>query len=222
MTDQIQNETKKTDWHLPVRIAGVLVAIFALLGGGYFYEEIYKSKILTYTLLPGYDVEDQYFTGLIIENRGRVSLNDLDIILTDLKSKIEKISMPGPHQPVEIISGGVGKNEIHLRMPDLYRQGSLPIYMITSGPIEFVQGNNLFIASAETVGKENTVEGPSKPTLFSIYFMTFLVVFSNALLIYMASMYSKLRRENSVLRYNANIRISENIAEEVVKIKSSE
>jgi hypothetical protein len=71
-------------------IASAIIAFVVLiLGGGFFYNEVWKSKVLTYTVLPTYDLGNQAFIGLVIENRGRVSLTDVDVIMSDLAAPIQ-------------------------------------------------------------------------------------------------------------------------------------
>ncbi len=144
-------------------IAGAIIALAGLiLGGGFFYNEIWLSKVLSYTVLPTYDVGNQAFTGLVIENRGRVNLTDVEIILADLDAPIQAMNMPGAHEPAQIISGGIGENKATIQMPRLSQGASLSIYMLTGGPIRLQPNNSFFISSKETVGIPSTTQ-PSNP-----------------------------------------------------------
>jgi hypothetical protein len=147
-------------WKAWAAIVSAIVALgVLLLGGGFFYNEIWLSKILTYTILPTYDLGKQAFTGLIIENRGRVNLTNIDVILSDLGAPIQALNMPGAHEPAQIVDGGIGKEKIYIKMPRLSRGTSLAIYMLTSGPVSLQEKKNFLVSSNETVGTISTEEG---------------------------------------------------------------
>jgi hypothetical protein len=68
-------------WKGWAAIVTAAVAILAfVLGGGFLYQEVWKSKVLSFTALPLYEVRDQVFAGLVVENRGRVNLSEVKII----------------------------------------------------------------------------------------------------------------------------------------------
>ncbi len=141
-------------------IASAIIAfVVLLLGGGFFYNEVWKSKVLTYTILPTYDLGNQAFTGLIIENRGRVPLTNIDIILSDLGASIRALHMPGPHEQAQILDGGVGQEKVHIQMQRLSQGASLAIYMLTDGPVTLQEKKTFLVSSHETVGVASTAEG---------------------------------------------------------------
>jgi hypothetical protein len=136
-----------------IKVGGFVLAILGfLLGGGFYYNEIWKSKVLTYTLLPRYDLGDQVFSGLVIENRGRVPLTSLEIIFSNLESDIDKFHIPGPHETLEVASGGEGENELFILMPRLSSGVSLAIYMLTPENIYLEEGKTFRVTARETVG----------------------------------------------------------------------
>jgi hypothetical protein len=157
-----------------IKISGFIVALLGfLLGGGFFYNEIWKSKVLTYTVLPKYDLGDQVFSGLVIENRGRVPLTDLEIILSNLDSKIDKLNIPGPHETLTVASGGEGTNELFVQMPRLSSGVSVAIYLLTSDNINLQEGKTFRVTSEETVGEpisETTTGAP-----ISIFVASFIL-----------------------------------------------
>jgi hypothetical protein len=137
-----------------IKIGGFIVALLGfLLGGGFFYNEIWKSKLLTYTVLPRYDLGDQVFSGLVIENRGRVPLTDLEIILSNLDAEIVKLNIPGPHETLVVASGGEGTRELFVQMPRLSSGVSVAIYMLTENKINLEEGKTFRVTSRETVGE---------------------------------------------------------------------
>jgi hypothetical protein len=172
-----------------IKIGGFVIAVLGfLLGGGFFYNEIWKSKVLTYTVLPRYDLGDQVFSGLVIENRGRVPLTSLEIIFSNLDSDIDKLNIPGPHETLEVASGGEGKNELFIRMPRLSSGVSLAIYMLTSDTIYLEDGRTFRVTSKETVGVPVGKESSGAPvSIFLISFglwiislvITLVVILSN-------------------------------------------
>lgn len=157
MTEEQSSERSGLKLSDYVRIGGFILAIIVFIfGGGFIYNNFYLSKILSYTILPGYDMGDQYFTGVVIENRGRVSLTDVDVIISDLESDIQILRMPGPHQTVNIVKGGEGTNELHAQIPKFFQESSLPIYMITTEPVTIMEDDTLYIASSEVIGKSSS------------------------------------------------------------------
>jgi len=141
-------------WSGWARIIGTAVALAALLGlGTVFYNEVWQSRVLTYTILPTYDLGNQFFTGLVIENRGRVTLTNVQIILSGLDAPMNiDPYMPGPHEPAELVSGGAGQREALIEMPRLSKGGSLSVYILTSGTAELVEGKSFLVNSEETPG----------------------------------------------------------------------
>jgi len=143
-------------WSGWAKIIGVVISLVALLGfGTFFYDEVWYKKELTYTILPTYDLGDQAFSGLVVENRGQVSLTDVQIILSDLEAPIEVLNMPGAHEPDQVVSGGEGQREVRIVMPRLSKGSSLSIYMLTSAPVTLEEEKTIFVSSRETVGRNS-------------------------------------------------------------------
>jgi hypothetical protein len=160
-------------WSGWAKILGTVIALIALLGGGSFlYNEVWQSKVLVYTILPNYDLGGRVFSGLIVENRGRVTLTEVQVILADLDTPIEALNIPGAHEPHEEVRGGIGQEELFIRMPRLSSGKSLPIYMLTANSISFNQ-DSLMVSSHETVGKASTDSrlGSSEPILMILWFV---------------------------------------------------
>jgi hypothetical protein len=157
-----------------IKVSGFIVALLGfLLGGGFFYNEIWKSKVLTYTALPTYDLGDQVFSGLVIENRGRVPLTELEIIISNLDSDIDKLNIPGPHETLLVASGGEGANELFITMPRLSSGVSVAIYMLTSDNIHLEEGKTFQVTSKETVGEP--IGETTTATPISIFVASFIL-----------------------------------------------
>ena len=143
-------------WSGWAKIVASVVSILIFLGvGSFIYNEVWQKKSLTYTILPSYDLGEQAFSGLVIENRGRVPLTDVQIILTDLEAPIQALQMPGAHEPANIVDGGEGQNQLSIQLPRLSKKGSLSIYLMTSSAVKVVPGTNFLVVSGETVGESS-------------------------------------------------------------------
>jgi len=139
-------------WSGWAKIIGTAVALAALLGlGTVFYSEVWQSKVLTYTILPTYDLGNQSFTGLVIENRGRVTLTNVQIVLSNLGAPMNSDPyMPGPHEPADLASGGAGQTEALIEMPRLSKGASLSVYILSSGAVELAEDETFLVNSYET------------------------------------------------------------------------
>ena len=164
-------------WSGWAKIIATVVALLALLGlGSFIYNDIWQKKSLTYTILPSYDLGKQAFSGLVIENRGRVPLTDVQIIVTDLEAPIQALQMPGVHEPANIIDGGEGQNQVRIELPRLSKEGSLSIYLMTGSVVSIAPGDNFLVTSAETVAKSSTeLDIPSTVVGSVLIFVTVLV-----------------------------------------------
>ena len=149
-------------WGGFAKVIGTIVALLVLLGfGSFISNEVWQKKSLTYTILPSYDLGEQAFSGLVIENRGRVPLTDVQIILTDLEATIQALQMPGVHEPANIVAGGEGQNQVRIELPRFSKEGSLSIYLVTNGVVNLTPEGNFLVTSAEIVAKSSTELDPS-------------------------------------------------------------
>lgn len=144
-------DLSKINW---LQIIGTVIGIAGfILGGGFLYNEVWKSKVLTYTVLPNYDLGGQSFSGLVIENRGRAPLTDVRIILSGLEAPIGRLNLPGLHEFAEVVRGGEGQTELHIEMPRFSRGAPpLPIYIVTTDTIALQEGKTFFVSSKEVAG----------------------------------------------------------------------
>lgn len=133
-------------------ILGILTFLF---GGGYFYNNFVNRPILAYTLLENYDLGSQYFSGVVIENRGNKNQTSISIIISNLSSEITAINFPGTHESLSITSGGAKNNAITIEMPRLSAGKSLSVYLISSQPMNF-NDSNILLSSMETVGQPSS------------------------------------------------------------------
>ena len=144
-------------WGGLAKVIGTVVTILIFLGvGSFIYNDVWQKKSLTYTILPSYDLGKQAFSGLVIENRGRVPLTNVLIILTDLEAPIQALQMPGVHEPANIVDGGEGQNQVRIELPRFSKEGSLSIYLVTNGVVNLTPGGNFLVTSAEIVAKSST------------------------------------------------------------------
>lgn len=182
-----------------IKIGGFIVAMLGfLLGGGFFYNEIWKSKVLNYTVLPEYDLGDQVFSGLVIENRGRIPLTELEIIISNLDSKIETLNIPGPHETLVVASGGEGSNELFIEMPRLSSGVSVAIYMLTSGNIHLEEGQTLRVTSKEAVGELVGQDRTGTPmSIFVASSILWIISLALTAIVIAANRPSGSRRQNS-------------------------
>lgn len=146
-----------------LRLVTIIVSVSILvLGGGFVWNEVIKRKVLTYTVLPTYDLGDESFSGLVVENPGRVTLTEIEVIVSDLDSTIEKLNIPGLHETMNIERGGLGENELTITMPRLSGGSSLAIYIVTAESVTLEEGVTFKVTSLETTGEASSMSGDNK------------------------------------------------------------
>jgi hypothetical protein len=165
--------------------ANVLLAVIGLLTllgvGPWFYNEVWEKKLLTYTILPTYDLGTQVFTGVVIENRGRVTLTDVKVVFSDLGDPIDNVNMPGAHEPAYIATGGIGQEEMLIEMPRLSKEASLSIYLLTSDEVELAEGTTLYVSSSEVNGKASSeTDSPSLEISIAALFFVVATIAASA------------------------------------------
>lgn len=133
-------------------ILGILTFLF---GGGYFYNNFINRPVLAYTLLENYDLGSQYFSGVVIENRGNQNQTSISLIISNLSSEIVAINFPGTHESLNITSGGISNNSVTIEMPRLSAGKSLSVYLISAQPMN-LNDSNLLLSSLETVGQPSS------------------------------------------------------------------
>ncbi len=154
MSGQSSNSTKSS-W---TDVASLVITLILLVvGGGFFYNAIWLRPDLTYNVLPTYDLGSRAFSGLVIENRGRSTLTDIDVSISGIEATIEEFNMPGAHEPAEIVAGGKGQREVRVRIPRLSPGASISLYMLTSRPISLEEKKSLYVSSKETPGVDSKV-----------------------------------------------------------------
>jgi hypothetical protein len=161
-------------WANIAKIAAAIVALITLiLGGGFFYGEVWNVSDLRYTILPTHDMKDIAFSGLVVENRGRVPARDIDIIVTGLEHDIELLHIPGPHEKADTTWDPNNlTNGVTVETERLSPGSSLSIYLLTSGPVTLAQGQTFTISSDQ--GRARPSSGPgtsdSSPLWGAFYF----------------------------------------------------
>jgi hypothetical protein len=106
-------------------------------------------------LLENYDLGSQYFSGVVIENRGRQNQTSINLIISNLSSEITAINFPGTHESMNITSGGINNNAVTIEMPRLSVGNTLSVYLISSHPIN-LSNSNLLLSSMEAVGQPSS------------------------------------------------------------------
>jgi hypothetical protein len=180
-------EDKLSKWAKIASIARPIIALIVLvLGGGFFYSEVWYVPNVTYTVLPTYDLEDIALSGLVVENRGRRTAHNVHIFLADLENNIERLHMPGPHEKADttwIPENPI--NEATIEMERLSPGSSLPIYLLTNGPVTLTEGKTFVISSDR--GKAR----PSSEPESSLVFELAVEVAQTAFLIYIGLDFSR-------------------------------
>jgi hypothetical protein len=153
-TEGSMSEEKGRGWEFWLKLVTTLVAVGGLFGlGTLFYEQVWRQKKLTYTVLPTYDLQNQFFTGLVVENRGRVNLTDVQIVISDLEAPMcSDPYMPGAHEPATVVSGGKNQTEALIELPRLSKGASLPVYILTPEEVRLEEGDTFHVSSSETPG----------------------------------------------------------------------
>lgn len=150
ITTNSNAQESKIPWLQIIPIIVSLLTFF--IGGGYFYNNFVNRPILAYTLLENYDLGSQYFSGVVIENRGRQNQTNINFTISNLAFEITSINFPGLHESFNITSGGIGHDAVTIEMPRLSAGRSLSVYLLSSKPIN-LNASNLLVSSSETVGQ---------------------------------------------------------------------
>jgi len=165
-------------WANIATIFGTIIALGTLvLGGGFFYREVWYVSDLRYTVLPTYDVEEMAFSGLVVENRGRVPARNVYIILSNLEHDIQALHIPGPHEKADITwDPNKATNGAVVEMERLSPGSSLSIYLITSGPVTLAEGKTFTISSDRGKARPSPEAGGLVSTLGSLWIVVGLFV----------------------------------------------
>jgi hypothetical protein len=136
-------------WADIAKIAGTIISLVTLLfGGNLFYSEVWNVSDLRYTVLPASDMEAAPFSGLVVENRGRVPAHEIEIILAGLEYDIQDLQMPGPHEKANTTwNPGNPTNSARIEMERLSPGLPLSIYIRTSGPVTLAEGRTFTVVS---------------------------------------------------------------------------
>jgi len=171
----LAQEDRLDQWVKIARIAAPIIALITLaLGGGFLYKEVWQVSDLRYTMLPIYNLKDMAFSGLVAENRGRVPASDVCIILSDLEHDINGLHMPGPHEKADTTWDPENPtNEATIEMARLSPGSSLPIYLLTSGPVTLAEGTTFIISSDR--GKAHPSSEPER-FLWQVYLILFFSI----------------------------------------------
>lgn len=151
-------QDRLSQWAKIARIAVPIIAFVTLsVGSGFLYRELWNVSDLRYTVLPTYELEDLAFSGLVVENRGRVPARDVAIILADLEHDIELLHMPGPHEKADTTWNPESPtNEARIEMERLSPGSSLPIYLLTGGRVTLADGRTLGISADRGKGRPSS------------------------------------------------------------------
>ena len=146
-------QSRKIPW---LQIIPIILSLFTfLLGGGYFYNNFINRPVLAYTVLESYDLGSQFFSGVVIENRGKQNLTDINLTISNLTSEITALNFPGLHEPISITSGGINTNSVTIEMPRLSSGKALSVYVLSAKPLSINEAN-LLVSSSQAVGQESS------------------------------------------------------------------
>lgn len=155
---------KRTNWVSIVTLVINLLAFF--LGGGLWYNKVYQRPVLEYTVLPSYNLGDSYASGLVVTNGGRVPITNVQVILSDLEFQLAtQPSMPGLHEPVQVLQGGMGHTGMLAKTPRLSTENLVTVYFSTEGPISLEPQRTVMVTSEETTGVPAPEKSEVDPSL---------------------------------------------------------
>lgn len=149
-SNQTAEYKEKTNWNSWISVAIAFAAL--IFGGGYFYNEVWNAEIISYRILPPYEVAGTVFNGIVVQNDGRQAVTDLLILSADLPTVIDAIDTPGVHEPAMINDGGVGQSFFNITMPRLSSGSSISVFMIAEE--DLLLDKHIIVTSNEVVGKE--------------------------------------------------------------------
>jgi hypothetical protein len=183
MSDQEETvKYAKRNFLVQVVIAVIMFAAI-VFGGNYIYNEFWQRKYLVYTILPAYDLGEQVFSGLVVENQGNVGLTEIELIISDLEYPIVALNMPGPHETAEIAEGGEGEKDLVVKMPRLSEETSLAIYILTEGYVTLEPKRTLQATSKEVRGISSVEREAIATRTSSIALLVFYLIMVIALII---------------------------------------
>ena len=132
-----ETESQWRAWIGKIRTSGkTSVALLAFLlssGFAYFvYENFVDVPDVVYAVLPTYELEDQSFSGLVVENTGRATAHEVRISLGDLRTTIEQASVQS-EESWRQEGGGSGEATFVIWLDRMTRGSSVTIYLLTEG-----------------------------------------------------------------------------------------
>ena len=92
----------------------VALGVF-LLGGGFVYNTWFNVPDLVYRVLPTYSIEDQSFSGIVVDNRGRKTANEVLLQTGELGCTVQRYSVDS-YELWEELAGGVGESSVTLSL----------------------------------------------------------------------------------------------------------
>ena len=102
-----------------------------VLGAGFIYNEMWRVPNLRYTMLPSYQAANQYFSGLVLENRGRAAANGVLIKVSALGTPIDALEIQSD-ELFEVREGGEGKESVAIWLDRLTTGASVTVYLLTA------------------------------------------------------------------------------------------
>lgn len=154
------------------KIVSAVVGIALLfLGGGWFYE-VWHASDLVHSVLPTYEVGDQAFSGVVVENRGRATAHNVRISIANLGSTIDSIEVE-TSEPFQIEDGGRDKDRVTVFTDRLVSGASVTIYMLTGIPTS--TGKEVTVTSDEGPGSSigEPRRGREPESIFLVSALTF-------------------------------------------------
>ena len=121
-------------------VAPTVAVLLLVLGGGFFYNNVWNVPDVRYTILPVYDVPPTAISGVVIENRGRRTAEEL-WVKCQLGEALAKDVVVKSDEPYTLRDGGkVGDDHFSLWLDRLTPGSSLTIYMVAENPPRIEEG----------------------------------------------------------------------------------
>ncbi len=128
-------------------ISAAIALAALLLGGGWFWNNVWDVPDVRYTILPVYELNDQAFGGVVIENRGRSTARDVYILIKNLNTTIRRLKID-TDEPYKILEGGEGSDRVAISQDMLTAGLSTSVYLLTPEKISLsFEGKTLMVRS---------------------------------------------------------------------------
>lgn len=175
------------------KIIPTTVFIGVLILGRWYINYELNRPILSYEILPSLDLNNQYISGFIVKNEGRVLVQDLIIIINNLESPVESVIVES-EDANWFLDSSIGDLEVNIELSRLVSGEQLTIYVITA------EDNGSRKLSVSAQGTTRVVENRDD-TLLIVNLIFFILLFATiGLSVYSWQMQARIEiKENTAL-----------------------